>query len=286
MTDHSQSTSDTMNEESDTQHGIRWGIIFLDLCILLLFSGILMGIAIGIQKAFSVTNDAQALISTNQKGQLIDGKDPVFLQALGQNHNGEAAKLANTPDFSGRTPLMWAAYTHYNNPELTYAKDKIRHYYTTELLAVSGLDAKARDNDGWTALHWASWSGLPSVTSQLIKAGLDINLAEKNGYTPAMLAAMRGNDKSIAFLIEAGADLNAKNKNGQSALDLARLAYTAYLANFDLTKTKVWVPDNPANDADQTETSSSTGKYVDIRGEAFRNTIRLIAQKTGQTPEA
>ena len=75
-----------------------------------------------------------------------------------------------------------------------------------------------------------------------------------------MLAAMRGNDKSIAFLIEAGADLNAKNKNGQSALDLARLAYTAYLANFDLTKTKVWLPNNPANDADQTETSSSTGK--------------------------
>ena len=106
MTDHSQSTSDTMNEESDTQHGIRWGIIFLDLCILLLFSGILMGIAIGIQKAFSVTNDAQALISTIQKGQLIDGKDPVFLQALGQNHNGEAAKLANTPDFSGRTPTI------------------------------------------------------------------------------------------------------------------------------------------------------------------------------------
>ena len=124
------------------------------------------------------------------------------------------------------------------------------------------------------------------MTSQLIKAGLDINLAEKNGYTPAMLAAMRGNDKSIAFLIEAGADLNAKNKNGQSALDLARLAYTAYLTNFDLTKTKVWLPNNPANDADQTETSSSTGKYVDIRGEAFRNTIRLIAQKTGQTPEA
>lgn len=275
-----------MNQEPSKSHGIRWGIIFLDLCILLLLSGVLMGIAIGIQQIFSVTNNAQTLISSIQKSKLDNGQDPVFLQVL-DKAGDNAASLINTADFSGRTPLMWAAYAHYNNPELTYAKDKIRIYYVGELLSRPGINAKMRDHDGWTALHWSSWSGLPSITQKLIDSGLDVNLPEKNGYTPAMLAAMRGNDKAIAYLINAGADLNAHNKKGETPLDLAKREYKAYQANFDLTKTHVWVPNNPGEKTaeegqeDTSEHAPGTGKYVDVRGEAFRNTIQLLQQKAG-----
>lgn len=276
-----------MNQEPATQHGIRWGIIILDLIILLCLSGILMVLAISIQKIFSVTNDAQALISTIQKGKMENGTDTVFLQALDNSAtNDSPTKLANTPDFSGRTPLMWASYTHYNNPMLTYAKDKVRHFYASNLLAVPGINAKAQDNDGWTALHWSSWSGLPTVTNLLIDTGLEINQPEKNGYTPAMLAAMRGNDKALSFLIKAGADLNLKNKDGKSALDLAKQSYAAYIANFDLTKTNVWIPNDVkdpealvAQDDDEEEHEPGSGRYVDVRGEAFLNTLRLLEDK-------
>ncbi len=251
-----------------------------------------MGIAICIQKAATTTNEAQELISIIQKSKIDKGEnessnnertskaipsykdwnDPVFIKALAEA--GDATKLVNTVDRNGRTPLMWASYSHYNNPQETDKKDKNRIYYVDLLLKVPNIQAKAVDNDGWNALHWSAWSGLTEVTQRFIKEGFDINLPEKNGYTPLMLAAMRGNDAVVEALIKAGADINVKNYKGETAFVLAQKGNIAYQANFDLTKTHVEIkdPNHP-----------ESSKEVDLRGEKFKNTVAILQAKAADT---
>ena len=79
----------------------------------------------------------------------------------------------------------------------------------------------ARDKDGSTPLHCASWKGHASVVESLLNAGAKINEKNKNehwGTTP-LHAAAHGNQKDVAaLLISRGADLKAKNLNGRTPL--------------------------------------------------------------------
>jgi len=178
-------------------------------------------------KPFESVQVTDSLVSLIRKGGVQDGKDDIFLKEFAEGCK-KHADFVNTPDSTGRTPLMWAAYTNFNNPELSLAKDADRAYYVQELLNAPGVNIHAKDQDGFTALHWAAWSGMPHSAAMLIKAGLDINEKEGNGYTPLMLAAMRGDDTVVKLLLQLGADTAATNKDGKTAAQLADEKGQAY----------------------------------------------------------
>lgn len=80
----------------------------------------------------------------------------------------------------------------------------------------------ARDTDGSTALHCATWKGHQAVVDHLLRAGADVNLHSNNehwGTTP-LHAAAHANQAAIArVLIENGADVNARDRAGRTPLD-------------------------------------------------------------------
>lgn len=213
---------------SDTQeHKTEWLPIIKDMCILVCIMGAL-GYACNLaMKPFESVQVTDSLVSLIRKGGVQNGKDDIFLKEFAEGTRTHA-DFVNTPDSTGRTPLMWAVYTNFNNPQLSMAKDADRAYYVQELLNAPGVNIHAKDQDGFTALHWAAWSGMPHSVAMLVKAGLDINEKEANGYTPLMLAAMRGDDAVVKVLLQLGADTAAVNAESKTAAQLAEEKGAAY----------------------------------------------------------
>ena len=149
---------------------------------------------------------------------------------------GKDAKTVNQQDEQKRTPLMWVAYLNYGDRDLITKKSKSKkddgtevekpsleekRLEMTKLLLSSGADVKPVDEDGWTALIWAAWTGMPTVVEELVKAGSDVNALDNQKQSALMIAAQRGNDKVVELLINAGADKTLKNADGKGAEDLA-----------------------------------------------------------------
>ena len=160
---------------------------------------------------------------------------------------GNDAKSVNQQDEQKRTPLMWVAYLNYGDRELITKKStskkedgtevenpslEEKRLEMTKLLLGSGADVNAVDEDNWTALIWAAWTGMPTVVEALVKAGSDVNALDNQKQSALMIAAQRGNDQVVEILINAGADRNLKNADGKSAEDLAN----AYMAQFSSRK--------------------------------------------------
>jgi hypothetical protein len=84
------------------------------------------------------------------------------------------------------------------------------------------LLSAARDSDGSTALHCATWKGHQDVVKLLINAGADVNIHNNNehwGTTP-LHAAAHANQAAIAqILLDHGADVNARDKEGRTPLE-------------------------------------------------------------------
>lgn len=130
----------------------------------------------------------------------------------------------------GLTALMEVCNINYSSLVAQSKQDAITLPFIKPMID-AGSDVNANDNDGWTALMWASWSGLPSVLDELVKNGAAIDVVDTNGYTPCMLAAMRGNVAIVRYLVEEHAvDLNAKNRDGKTAMDLATETYEKNIA--------------------------------------------------------
>lgn len=233
--------------------------IFKDSLILIGLSLILAAVSLVVTKLFKVEdNPAADLVTSIKKDDSI-----AFEKALNSGLK-EDGNFINLVDFKKRTPLMWAAYANNNNIETTErlqeslddeeaedaataktasqkekSKKMYRLHYVKRILAQKGVKVDQQDEDGWTALHWAAWSGLDRVVERLLDSRAKIDNKEGNGYTPLMLAAMRGNDRAVVMLLYRGADRNLKNRDGKTALQLARVGMAAYKADFDSTKTHV-----------------------------------------------
>lgn len=183
---------------------------------------------------------------------------------------GKDAKTVNQQDEQKRTPLMWVAYLNYGDRELITKKPEVKEgeaekpsleekrLEMTKLLLENGADIKAVDEDNWTALLWASWTGMPTVVDALIKAGSDVNALDAKKQSPLMVAAQRGNEKVVEILINAGADVNLKNADGKSAEDLANeymAQFSGRKENYEATLKALKTPAAPAKAEPSPETS-------------------------------
>ncbi len=231
--------SDSQTNESDVQQ-TTWKDIVLDLLILIVIMGAIGFVLKFAMDACAVKSPIENLVAAIRKGDVDDkaNKDEGFLTELAEGRDAHADFINKTDD-TGRTPLMSASYANSIDPKEVAKIDMRRLYYVRVLLAEKGIKPDAADRDGFTALHWACWSGLDGVALELINHGLDINQAEDNGYTPLMLAAMRGNASTVKMLLQLGADASPKNYKGETALELAESHQKAYAANE--SQLYVWV---------------------------------------------
>ncbi|HZJ45901.1 MAG TPA: ankyrin repeat domain-containing protein [Pyrinomonadaceae bacterium] len=89
------------------------------------------------------------------------------------------------------------------------------------LLANDPSLVKARDTDGSTPLHCATWKGHVDVVALLLKSGADVNAVNENehwGTTP-LHAAAHANQVAIAkLLLDYGANVKAKDKEGRTPM--------------------------------------------------------------------
>lgn len=147
--------------------------------------------------------------------------------------------VTNETDELGRAALMRAAYANYSNPK-TIEETDAQRVAMVELLVKRGAQLDTRDSDGWSALMWASWSGLGQVASKLLDLGASYQFADEQGNTALIIAAQRGNAGIVKALLAKGADRAVANKAGTTAAEAAgsglaqypdkRLAYSEVLA--------------------------------------------------------
>ena len=104
------------------------------------------------------------------------------------------------------------------NKEIISAAKKGLVEKVRALLTLDPALVHARDSDGSTPLHCATWKGHPAVVALLLDAGADVNARNNNehwGTTP-LHAAAHANQAAIAqMLIDHGADLTAQDLTGQ-----------------------------------------------------------------------
>jgi ankyrin repeat protein len=86
----------------------------------------------------------------------------------------------------------------------------------------------ARDRDGVSLLHWATFIGHPGIVRFLIEKGADVNIKDWKGNTPLHYAAKIGDTIIAKLLLEKGADINAKDNRNCTPLH--------YVANVEVAR--------------------------------------------------
>lgn len=140
----------------------------------------------------------------------------------GANSYEEFTKfMTNKQDEQKRTPLMWVSYMNFSDREIIKNKEEKR-LVAAKLLLEKNANLSLKDEHDWTALTWASWTGMATLVSLFADNGADVDAADVKGQTPLMIASIRGNDEVVAVLLEKGAQRELKSSDGKTALDFAQ----------------------------------------------------------------
>jgi Txe/YoeB family toxin of Txe-Axe toxin-antitoxin module len=83
-------------------------------------------------------------------------------------------------------------------------------------LVKKGADVNARDNKGFTPLHWAVSAKRLENVKVLMKEGAEVNATE--GITPLHLACMVWAERIIKELVKGGAAVNQPDKFGNAPM--------------------------------------------------------------------
>lgn len=81
---------------------------------------------------------------------------------------------------------------------------------------------QARDDEGWTPLHWAALYGHADCAGFLLAHGAPVDAASHKGETPLMIAAESRQKSVFAVLLAAGAREDLTRENGDTAAAILR----------------------------------------------------------------
>ncbi len=90
-----------------------------------------------------------------------------------------------------------------------------------KLLLKHGADARAKNKDGFTALHFSAIANHEGLAKLVIGAGAALDGRDHEGRTALMFAAHYGLERMCAVLLEAGADAGIRDKRMKMARDYA-----------------------------------------------------------------
>jgi uncharacterized protein len=92
------------------------------------------------------------------------------------------------------------------------------------------LDVNVADDDGATALLWATHAVDHELVRALLKSGARASVSNRYGATPLTEAVKLGDVALVTMLLDAGADVNSPNEDQQTALMLAASIGSAEVA--------------------------------------------------------
>ena len=92
------------------------------------------------------------------------------------------------------------------------------------LLLAAGAPLNSRDDDGKTALIYASSFGSPETVDVLLAAGAEVNSRSKYGVTALHVASKRGDIAIVRALLNSGADPAQQNRRRESPVMIAERA--------------------------------------------------------------
>ncbi|XP_056136961.1 ankyrin repeat domain-containing protein 49 [Lampris incognitus] len=104
---------------------------------------------------------------------------------------------------------------------ILWAAENNRLSTVQRLMSTDPSLALCHDEDGYTPLHRAAYSGHVGVASTLLAAGSKVNSCTIDGWTPLHSACRWGHVTMAALLLQQGANLNAQTNGGLTALHLA-----------------------------------------------------------------
>lgn len=85
-------------------------------------------------------------------------------------------------------------------------------------LLTQGVAVDARQADGMTALHWATYHDDREIVELLLQAGANVQAENRYGVRPLSLACTNGSGAIVDLLLTAGADPNTALAGGETAL--------------------------------------------------------------------
>jgi ankyrin repeat protein len=86
------------------------------------------------------------------------------------------------------------------------------------VLLESGADVNSTDDEEWTPLHEASYSGHGSVVKVLLESGASVDVTNDEGETSLHVACTQGHGSVVKMLLESGADDSNTGDEGRTPL--------------------------------------------------------------------
>ncbi|XP_018911781.1 uncharacterized protein [Bemisia tabaci] len=102
--------------------------------------------------------------------------------------------------------------------------------------AGSERNIEVKDENGMTALIWASTYGQLPTIERLVNAGANVNNVCPKGYTALLLASYNGHFEVVRYLLAFGANVNYSDESGNTALMYAAHSDHPHVANELLLK--------------------------------------------------
>lgn len=163
------------------------------------------------------TEDFNQLELLNTHGQLIPrGASSLWTGSEEESEEGEEGECSEEWYLQKEESLK-------DKPKefILWAAENNRLSAVNSLLATDPTLVHCCDEDGYTPLHRAAYSGHVGVASALLCIGSKVNACTVDGWTPLHSACRWSRVTVASLLLQHGADLNAQTNGGLTPLHLA-----------------------------------------------------------------
>ena len=140
-----------------------------------------------------------------------------------------------------------------------------------ELLSFNQIDINFQNENGWSALHFASDEGNLKISKILIKSKIDLNLRTNEKKTALHISTYRGYFDITKLLIESGAKINLRDNEQNLPLHICAFQGFDEILNFILEKNTTGLKiknlygKTPLDLATKESTREIINKYLNIK---------------------